>query len=69
MEQPGSGRRCGLTGPWQVRVVVEIRTRVAKTRVRLPDVVVDHARYWPQTLVKPLLLVVEILSTTDSMAM
>jgi Uma2 family endonuclease len=39
---------------------------VAKTRVRLPDVVVDHARYWPQTLVEPPLLVIEVLSPTDN---
>jgi Uma2 family endonuclease len=49
-------------------VAVEVRIRVAKTRVRLPDVVVDHARYRPQTLVEPPLLVIEVLSPTDNEA-
>ena len=51
---------------WGVLVAVEVRTLVAPTRVRLPDVVIDHAGEWPQTLVKPPLIVIEILSPNDS---
>lgn len=51
---------------WSVLVAVEVRTLVAQDRVRLPDVVIDHAGDWPQTLVKPPLIVIEVLSPTDS---
>jgi Uma2 family endonuclease len=47
---------------WQVMVGVEIRMRIDASRVRLPDVIVDHARFWPETLVEPPLLLIEILS-------
>jgi Uma2 family endonuclease len=51
---------------WQVRVGVEVRVRVAADRVRLPDVIVDHVRFWPETLVEPPLLVIEVLSPSDT---
>jgi Uma2 family endonuclease len=51
---------------WQVLVGVEARTRVAKSRIRLPDVVVVPAGSYPQTLVEPPLIVIEILSPDDS---
>ena len=51
---------------WNLKVAVEVRTRVAPTRVRLPDVVVGPRRRWPQTLVEPPLLVVEIISPSDT---
>ncbi len=51
---------------WSVRVAVEVRTRVSPTRVRLPDVIIDHARKWPETLVEPPLIVIEILAPADS---
>jgi Uma2 family endonuclease len=38
---------------WNVRAGVEGRTRVSPTRVRLPDVIVDHARKWPSVLIHP----------------
>ncbi len=44
---------------------MEVRTRVAGTRVRLPDVVVGPKKPWPQTLVEPPLLVIEIVSPDD----
>ena len=50
---------------WQVKAAVEVRTRVAGTRVRLPDVVVGPKKRWPQTLVEPPLLVIEIVSPDD----
>jgi Uma2 family endonuclease len=51
---------------WQVMVGVEIRMRIDASRVRLPDVIVDHARFWPETLVEPPLLLIEILSPSDT---
>ena len=51
---------------WGIRAGVEVRTQVSSTRVRLPDVVVDHARYWPPVLVKPPLIAIEIVSPSDS---
>ena len=51
---------------WGLDVAVEVRTRVAPTRVRLPDVVVDYAGRWPETLVDPPLIVIEILSPNDT---
>jgi Uma2 family endonuclease len=51
---------------WQIRVGVEVRMRVAPERVRLPDVTVDHMRFWPETLVEPPLLVIEVLSPSDT---
>ena len=51
---------------WNVRAGVEVRTRVASTRVRLPDVVIDRACQWPPVLTAPPLVVIEILSPNDS---
>ena len=51
---------------WGIKAAVEVRTRVASTRVRLPDVVVGPRKRWPQTLVDPPLIVIEILSPSDS---
>ena len=51
---------------WGIDVAVEVRTRVSPTRVRLPDVVIDRAGRWPETLVSPPLIVIEILSPNDS---
>ena len=45
---------------------MEVRTRVSPTRVRLPDVVVDWAGDLPDVLVKPPLLVIEVLSKRDT---
>lgn len=52
---------------WNVRAAVEVRTQVAKDRVRIPDVVVDAARKWPAILTSPPMIVIEILSPSDSM--
>ncbi len=51
---------------WGVRAGVEVRTQVSPARVRLPDVVVDHARYWPAVLVSPPMVAIEILSPSDT---
>jgi Uma2 family endonuclease len=51
---------------WDVKAAVEVRTRVSATRVRLPDVVVGPRRAWPPVLVEPPLIVIEILSPSDS---
>ncbi len=51
---------------WQIKAAVEVRTRVAATRVRLPDVVVGPKKRWPQTLVEPPLIAIEIVSPSDS---
>ena len=51
---------------WGIEVVVEVRTRVSATRVRLPDVIVDWAGDRPDTLIEPPLLVIEVLSPGDS---
>ena len=51
---------------WNVDVAVEARMRVSPARVRLPDVVVDYAGDWPDTLIEPPLIVIEILSPNDS---
>ena len=51
---------------WSVVAGVEIRTRVAQSRVRLPDVIIDSAGPWPETLVEPPLIVMEILSPSES---
>jgi Uma2 family endonuclease len=53
---------------WNIRCAVEARTRVGPGRVRLPDVVVDRKGFWPQTLVEPPLLVIEVLSPDDRYA-
>ncbi len=51
---------------WDIKAAVEVRTRVSANRVRLPDVVVGARRRWPETLIEPPLLVIEILSPSDT---
>lgn len=51
---------------WGVQVGVEARTRITVSSVRLPDVVVVLAGQYPQTLVEPPLIVIEILSPDDA---
>ncbi len=51
---------------WGVLSAVEVRTRVTVNRVRLPDIVVDAAGAWPETLTKPPLIVVETLSPSET---
>ena len=51
---------------WNITAAVEVRTRVSPSRVRLPDVVIGPRKRWPETLVEPPLLVIEILSPSDT---
>ena len=51
---------------WEIKAAVEVRTQVMATRVRLPDVVVGPRKRWPQTLVEPPLIAIEIVSPSDS---
>ena len=51
---------------WGGKAGVEIRTQVTAERIRLPDVVVLARGVYPQTLVDPPLIVIEILSPDDS---
>ncbi len=56
---------------WSVVVAVEARTRVSSTRVRLPDVIVDHRadglrRQKEKTASDPPLIAIEILSEYDT---
>ncbi len=51
---------------WNLKAAVEVRTQVSPSHVRLPDVVVGPRRKWPQVLVEPPLIVIEILSPSDS---
>lgn len=51
---------------WGVLGSTEQRTRVAATRVRIPDVVLVRAGTQKQVLTNPPLLVIEILSPDDS---
>lgn len=51
---------------WGVVAGAEVRTQVSEGRVRLPDVVVATIGPWPPTLVEPPMIVIEILSPTDS---
>ncbi len=53
---------------WGVMTSTEQRTRVAQTRVRIPDVVVVKAGSQPGVLVDPPVLVVEVLSPDDTYA-
>ncbi len=52
---------------WGVVPAPELRTRVSASRVRLPDMVIDVAGPWPETLVDPPLIVIETLSPGDSL--
>jgi Uma2 family endonuclease len=51
---------------WGIIGGPEARTRVSQTRVRLPDIVMIKAGPSPQTLVDPPMIVIEIVSPTDS---
>ena len=51
---------------WKIRTGVEARTRVASGRVRLPDVVVVNDDPQSQTLTEPPLIVIEIVSPSDT---
>ena len=53
---------------WSVRVVVETRTQVKATRLRIPDVCVLSASLERERIIRtPPLLCVEILSTCDTL--
>jgi Uma2 family endonuclease len=52
---------------WGLIAGAGIRTQVSPTRVRLPDVVVlTDDREYPPVLIEPPLIVIEILSSTDT---
>ncbi len=51
---------------WGVIAGVEVRTQVAPDHVRLPDVLVNPIGHWPEVIVEPPLIVIEVLSPTDS---
>jgi Uma2 family endonuclease len=51
---------------WGVIAAVEARVLVSQVRVRLSDVVVDKAGHWPAVITAPPLIVIEILSPSDS---
>ncbi len=51
---------------WKITGGVESRIQVNPERVRLPDVVVDHAGPHPAVLTAPPLIVIEILSPSDT---
>jgi Uma2 family endonuclease len=51
---------------WGVIAGVGVRTQVAPDHVRLPDVLVNPVGHWPEVIVEPPLIVIEILSPTDS---
>ncbi len=51
---------------WQVMASTEQRTRVASSRVRVPDLVVVSAGPQPDVIDKPPVLIVEILSPDDT---
>ena len=51
---------------WGVLVSTEQRTRVAQTRVRVPDLVLVRAGRQPDVLIEPPVLIVEVLSPADT---
>ena len=51
---------------WGVMGSTEQRMRVTRTRVRIPDVVLVHSEEQPDILVRPPVLIVEILSPEDT---
>ena len=51
---------------WGVLVSTEQRTRVAQTRVRVPDLVLVRAGPQPDVLADPPVLIVEVLSPADT---
>ena len=53
---------------WRVQTATEWRTRVAETRVRIPDLVLVPTGLQPDILDEPPILVVEILSPGDTYA-
>ena len=53
---------------WKVVPSPELRTQVSAERVRLPDIVVSDAGYPYEVQVDPPLIVIEILSPSDSFA-
>jgi Uma2 family endonuclease len=53
---------------WKITGGVESRIQVNPERVRLPDVIVDHAGHHPAVLTAPPLVVIEILSPSDTFA-
>jgi Uma2 family endonuclease len=53
---------------WRVQAATEWRTRVSESRVRIPDIVLVANGPQPQVLTRPAILVVEILSPSDTYA-
>lgn len=53
---------------WDVLVAVEIRTRIAASIYRLPDVVIVRSEPQGGTITEPPLIVIEILSPRDTYA-
>jgi Uma2 family endonuclease len=55
---------------WKIRVISELRTRVAPTRVRIPDVsvVLDDAALAERVRQTPPLIAIEIMSPEDRMS-
>ena len=53
---------------WKIALGVESRMQVSPTRVRLPDVVVDYRGRHPEILTDPPLILIEILSPSDTFA-
>jgi Uma2 family endonuclease len=53
---------------WHVQTATEWRTRVAETRVRIPDVVLVRTGAQPDVLEEAPVLIVEILSAGDTYA-
>ena len=51
---------------WDVVPAPEVRIQVAENRVRLPDLIVDKIGPWAPVLLEPPLIVIEILSLSDS---
>jgi Uma2 family endonuclease len=54
---------------WNIRVITELRTRVGRTRIRIPDVTVarDDEAMREQVRTTPPLIAIEILSPEDRM--
>ncbi|HZD47531.1 MAG TPA: Uma2 family endonuclease [Silvibacterium sp.] len=53
---------------WKIQTATDIRTRVAWTRVRLPDVLLVGLAMQPPVIEEPPVLAVEILSDGDTVA-
>jgi Uma2 family endonuclease len=52
--------------PWQIMTSTEQRTRVASSRVRVPDLVIVKAGPQPPVIERAPILIVEILSPDDT---